>query len=65
MLEKKFEGNDDYKKNKRYRLKSQFESFSHVSGENLSQQVNRFKYIVNELRSIGYTLDTGDVNEKL
>ena len=65
VLKQKFEGNEDFKKNKRYRLKHQFETFTYVAGESITEQVTRFQFIVNELRGIGYVIENCDINEKL
>ena len=64
-LEIMFAGNNEIKKMKKDTLKYQFETFKHSQGETVTQQIQRFVQLVNELKTYEIKIDTYDLNKKL
>ena len=60
-----FGGTEELKQMKIDKLKYQFETFSHMPGESVTQQLQRFVQLVNELKTYQIKYDTYDMNKKL
>jgi hypothetical protein len=65
QLEAMFDGKGELKKIRNNKLKYQFETFHHVEGETVSQQLHRFTQLVNELRSNDMKYSNEDLALKL
>ena len=65
QLELMFGGTEERKQMKIDKLKYQFDTFSHMPGESVTQQLQRFVQLVNELKKYQIKYDTYDMNKKL
>ena len=63
-LKEQFGGTEEVIENNREILNQQYETFSHVKGESLTQQFERFNCLISELRLVGLTYERTTLNHR-
>ncbi|KAJ9561269.1 LOW QUALITY PROTEIN: hypothetical protein OSB04_006429 [Centaurea solstitialis] len=63
-LEKRFSGTKSIKRNQKAILKQQYENFTSLKNESMTQTFNRFNKLIGELATVDVKMDKDDVNRK-
>ncbi|KAJ9539001.1 hypothetical protein OSB04_031734 [Centaurea solstitialis] len=63
-LEKRFSGTKSTKRNQKAILKQQYENFTSLKNESMTQTFDRFNKIIGELETVDVKMDKDDVNRK-
>ena len=63
-LKEQFGGTEEVIENNREILNQQYETFSHVKGESLTQQFERFNCLISELKLVGLTYPNSTLNHR-
>ncbi|RRC79046.1 hypothetical protein, partial [Escherichia coli] len=63
-LEKRFSGNKNTKRNQRDILKQQYENFSYLKNESMTQTFDRFNKLIGELAAVEVKMEKDDINRK-
>ncbi|MFS7904648.1 putative RNA-directed DNA polymerase [Helianthus anomalus] len=63
-LKEQFGGTEEVIENNREILNQQYETFCHVKGESLTQQFERFSYLISELRLVNVTFANSTQNSR-
>ena len=63
-LKEQFGGTEEVIENNREILNQQYETFSHVKGESLTQQFERFNCLISELKLVGLTYPHSTLNHR-
>ncbi|KAJ9546591.1 hypothetical protein OSB04_019134 [Centaurea solstitialis] len=63
-LEKRFSGTKSTKRNQKAILKQQYENFTSLKNESMTQTFDRFNKLIGELATVDVKMDKDDVNKK-
>ncbi|KAJ9548783.1 hypothetical protein OSB04_021326 [Centaurea solstitialis] len=63
-LEKRFSGTKSTKRNQKAILKQQYENFTSLKNESMTQTFDRFNKLIGELETVDVKMDKDDVNRK-